>query len=97
MIAPINSDIISYAEASGNLSAVMDKVWDDNAPIVITRESGRHVVVMNKDDYDSLCETEYLTASPANAAALDEAIAQVAAGRTVPMKFDAAGRLVRAD
>lgn len=92
----INSDIISYAEASGNLSAVMDKVWDDSAPVIITREGGKPVVVMNKDDYDGICATEYLTSSPANAKALDEAIGQVAAGKTVPMTFDASGRLVRA-
>jgi len=93
----ILSDIFSYAEASSNLNEVMEKVWEDNAPVIITREGGRHVVVINKDDYDGWCETEYLTSTPANTTALNEAISEVALGKTVSMKFNAAGRLVRAD
>ena len=91
------SDILSLSEASSNLNALMDKVWDDSAPVIITREGGKHVVVMSKDDYDGWCETEYLTSTPANTKALNEAIAEVALGKTVPMKFDPDGRLVRAD
>lgn len=95
---PTTNDILSYAEASGNLTAVMDKVWNDHAPVIITREGGRHVVVMSKEEYDSLCETEYLLSSPANAAALNEAADQVAAGKTVAMRIDpASGKILRED
>jgi antitoxin YefM len=93
----ISSDIISYTQARNNLKAVMDKVWDDSTPVVITRAGGKSVVVMSKDDYDSMKETEYLLSSPVNAGALRESIAQVEAGKTVPMKLNKAGTLVRAE
>ncbi len=90
------SDILSYAEASSNLHAVMDKVWDDNTPVIITREGGRHVVVINKDDYDGWCETEYLTSTPANAKALNDALEYVASGKPlVRMRLTDAGEIVR--
>jgi antitoxin YefM len=93
----ITNDIISYTEARNNLKAVMDKVWDDSAPVVITRSGGKPVVMMSKEEYDSLCETEYLTSTKANKKALDDGLKQIAGGKTVVMKFDKAGRLVRAD
>ena len=67
----LTSDIITYTEARNNLKAVMDKVWDDSVPVFITRPGGKHVVVMNKDDYDRRNETEYLTSTKANKKALD--------------------------
>ena len=91
----LSGDIISYSHARNNLKAVMDKVWDDCAPVFITRNGGKPVVVMSKEAYDSMNETDYLLSSPANAAALRESLEQVKAGNTVRMKFDKNGRLVR--
>ncbi|MFO0110491.1 MAG: type II toxin-antitoxin system Phd/YefM family antitoxin [Alphaproteobacteria bacterium] len=90
-------DIISYTQARNNLKAVMDKVWNDSAPVVITRAGGKAVVMMSKDEYDSMTETDYLLSSPANARELRAAIKEVSEGRTIPMKFNKAGKLVRAD
>ena len=95
---PLTSDIITFTEARNNLKAVMDKVWDDSAPVIITRPGGKHVVVMNKDDYDSMDATAYLTSTKANKKELDEAIAYVESGKPlVRMKLNAKGKLVRAD
>lgn len=80
---PLSSDIISYTEARNNLKAVMDKVWDDSAPVTITRSGGKAVVVMSKEDYDSLMETDYLLRSPANAAALRESAQQARDGEVI--------------
>ena len=52
---PNYSDIVSLQEASRHLNALMDKVWDDSAPAIITQDGGKHVVMMNKDDYDKMC------------------------------------------
>lgn len=91
----ISGDIISYTEARNNLKEVMDKVWDDCAPVFITRNGGRPVVMMSKEAYDSMNETEYLLSSPANAAALREGVEQIKKGNTVRMKFNKQGKLVR--
>jgi len=98
MTKSLSGDIISYTEARNNLKAVMDKVWDDCAPVVITRAGGGAVVVMSKEEYDSWKETDYLLSSPANAARLREALDNSKQGKNmVEMKFDKNGRLVRAD
>ena len=39
---------ISYTAARENLAATMDKVCDDHAPIVITRNREQAVVMMGK-------------------------------------------------
>ncbi len=78
---PLTSDIITFTEARNNLKAVMDKVWDDSAPVIITRPGGKHVVVMNKDDYDSMDATAYLTSTKANKAQLDKGLRDYKEGK----------------
>jgi antitoxin YefM len=73
-------DIVTYSEARNNLKSVLDKVVDDRMPTVIYRQRGESVVVMAKDDYDSIMETRYLMSSPANAQRLRESIVQMNAG-----------------
>lgn len=53
----------------------MDKVNDDHAPMLVTRQGGRPVVVMSLDDFTAWEETTYLLRSPANAQRLTRAIA----------------------
>ncbi len=73
----------SSTELRANLSAMMDKVNDDHEPLLVTRSGGKPVIVLSLDDYEAMDETAYLTASPANAKALREAIARVERGEMV--------------
>jgi antitoxin YefM len=93
----LSGDIISYTEARNNLKEVMDKVWDDCAPVFITRNGGRPVVVLSQEQYNGMNETDYLLSSPANASALREGMEQIKKGNTVRMKLDKNGKLVRAN
>ncbi len=77
----LSGDIISYTEARNNLKAVMDKVWDDCAPVFITRNGGRPVVVLSQEQYDSMNETDYLLSSPANAAELRASLKEANQGK----------------
>ena len=74
---------ISYTAARENLASTMDKVCDDHAPIIITRNRDQAVVMMSLEDYESLEETAYLLRSPANAKRLSEGIAQLERGEGV--------------
>ncbi len=74
-------DIVSYSEARARLAEIMDKVVDDAAPVVITRQRQRPVVMMSKREYDSLQATLHLLSSPTNAVRLRQAIADADAGR----------------
>ena len=62
---------------------MMDRVNDDHEPLMVTRAKGRPVVMISLEDYAAMDETAYLTASPANRAALDKAIAEIEAGNFV--------------
>jgi antitoxin YefM len=67
-------EAISYSLTRQHLSEIMNKVSDDRAPILITRQKGSPVVMMSLDDYNALEETAYLLRSPKNAKRLMESI-----------------------
>ena len=61
---------VSYSELRNNLASYMDEVCDNRAPLFVTRQNARSVVLMSEDDYENLMETVHLLKSPANAARL---------------------------
>lgn len=76
-------DTISFTEARSNFRKTMDKVCDDRAPVIITRQNERPVVMMSLEDYHSMEETFYLMRSPANAKRLLTSIRNIRAGKKV--------------
>ena len=73
-------DAITYSHARGHLAETMGKVCDDHAPVIITRQHQRSVVMISLEDYQALEETAYLLRSPKNARRLLESIAELEAG-----------------
>lgn len=74
-------DTMSYTAFRNDLASVLDKVNDDHKPVLITRQNGKPAVVISLEDFQAYEETAYLMASPKNAARLNDAINQVAAGK----------------
>ena len=74
-------DAITYTQARKNFTSVMNQVCDDHAPIIITRQSERPVVMMSLEDYSAIEETLYLLKSPANAQRLYKALEQSKEGK----------------
>jgi len=74
-------DAISYSTARANLAKTMDKVCDNHAAIIITRQRDASVVMISLDDYQALEETAYLLRSPTNARRLLGAIERLATGQ----------------
>ena len=74
-------DAITYTQARKNFSSVMNQVCDDHAPIIITRQSERPVVMMSLEDYSAMEETMYLLKSPANAQRLYKALEKLKEGK----------------
>ena len=70
---------ITYTTARAKLADTMDRVCEDHAPIIITRNGEQAVVMMSLDDYEALEETAYLLRSPRNARRLLESIASLEA------------------
>ena len=82
---------ISYTAARENLASTMNKVCEDHAPIIITRNRDQAVVMMSLEDFEALEETAYLLKSPKNARRIMSAIAQLDAGKGVARKIDLEG------
>lgn len=80
-------DTISYSAFRSHLASTLDKVNEDHVPVLITRQNGKPAVVMSLEDFKSYEETAYLMASPVNAARLNEAIAEVEAGKATRRKL----------
>ena len=80
-------DAITYSAARANLASTMDRVCDDHAPLIITRNGEQSVVMLSLEDFQALEETAYLLRNPANAKRLLSAAAQLAAGKGVARKL----------
>jgi len=76
-------DTISYSAFRTHLASTLDKVNDDHKPILVTRQNGKHAVVMSLEDFHAYEETAYLMTSPKNAERLSQTIADVEAGKVV--------------
>ena len=83
---------VSYSELRNNLASYMEEVCDDRAPLVVTRQNARSVVIMSEEDYEGLMETVHLLKSPANAARLLRSIADARENKLTEREItDAAG------
>ena len=76
-------ETINYSAFRARLASVLDKVNEDQKPLLITRQNGKPAVLMSLDEFHACQETAWLMASPGNAARLTESIAQIDAGETV--------------
>lgn len=72
---------VSYTELRGNLAAYMDGVCDDRAPLFVTRQNARSVVLISEEEYEGLMETVHLLKSPANSARLLRSIKEADEGK----------------
>jgi antitoxin YefM len=74
---------ISQTTLRTNLAHYLDKAATSRAPIVITRSTGKGVVVLlSEAEFAGWQETVHLLSSPANAARLLASIAEAQAGHT---------------
>ena len=72
---------VSYTQFRNNLASYMDEVCDGRAPLVVTRQNARSVVLISEEDYEGLMETVHLLKSPANAARLLRSIKDADRGK----------------
>ena len=70
---------ITATEARKNLFGLIQEVNDDHAPVEVVSKHG-NAVLISKDDYDALTETDYLLRSPKNAKRLIESLERARAG-----------------
>lgn len=73
--------ITNYSDFRLKLKSYLDKVFQSNTPLYVTRTKGENVVVLSESDYESLMETFYLLKSPKNAERLFRAVDQYNEGK----------------
>lgn len=74
-------DAISYTTARNNLAKTIDKVNEDHAPVIITRQKGKSAVLISLDDFNAYEETAYLLRNPKNAERLLQSVQAVEKGQ----------------
>ena len=76
-------EITSYSNFRQNLKGFMDSVLKNRAPLFITRTKGEDVVMLSKEDYESMEETLYLLSNPRNAERLAKGIQEYEEGKGI--------------
>jgi antitoxin YefM len=71
---PVHVRSITYTAAREDLANTINRVCEDHAPVIITRNRDQSVVMLSLAEYESLQETAYLLRSPANAQRLLAAV-----------------------
>ena len=72
---------VSYTDFRQHLAKYMDEVWKSRAPLRVTRQNARTVVMLSEAEYEGMVETLHLLRSPANAERLLRSIKSAEAGR----------------
>jgi len=78
---------ITYTAARENLASTINRVCEDHAAVVITRNRDQAVVMLSLAEYEALQETAYLLRSPANAKRLLQAIDALKRGKGIKRKL----------
>lgn len=73
-------DALTFSYARSKLAEVMRQVNEDHAPVMVTTQRGKPVVMISLDDYNSLEETAYLLRDPKRARRLMDSVDRLRAG-----------------
>jgi antitoxin YefM len=73
-------DVVGFSDARAKFKALMDRVVSAREPVVITRQKAEAVVMVSLSDWNAITETLHLLSTPANAARLRDAIAELERG-----------------
>lgn len=68
---------VSYTEFRAHLATYLDRVEEDRAELVVTRQNRPDIVVLPRAELNSIRETLYLLSTPANAKRLLDSVAEL--------------------
>ena len=85
---PVHVKSITYSAARENLASTINRVCEDQAPVMITRNRDQAVVMLSLAEYESLQETAYLLRSPANAKRLFKSLDAIKRGKVIRKKLN---------
>ena len=68
---------VSYTEFRAHLATYLDRVEEDRAELVVTRQNRPDIVVLPRAELNSIRETLHLLSTPANAKRLLDSVAEL--------------------
>lgn len=68
---------ITFSDFRNQLKYYLDQVADDHSQLLIKRTRGEDVIVMSKEDYETIMETFYLISNTNNAVHLAKSLEQI--------------------
>lgn len=74
-------EITTFTDFRRNMRSYFEKVFTMGKPLFISRPKGHDMVLISKDEYNSMQETFHLLKSPKNAERLLEAVKSDKAGK----------------
>lgn len=72
----MTTETISYTSLRQNLSSVLSRIETNKETYLVTRKQHADIVMIARDDYDSLVETLHLLSNTANSSRLNESLQQ---------------------
>lgn len=89
------ADHVPLAEAKNRLSEVVDRIRREHGRVVITKHGHPAAVILSMEDLESLEETLEVLSDPELLAAIRDAEADVAMGRTERLTKEQARALIK--
>ena len=72
----MTTETISYTSLRQNLSSVLSRIEANKETYLVTRKKHADIVMIARDDYDSLVETLHLLSNTVNSSRLNESLQQ---------------------
>lgn len=78
----------TYSNLREHLASFLDKVTDDQEPVIVRRKGGRDVALIPASELAGLMETAHLLRSPRNARRLRAAMRRAERGEGISMTVE---------
>jgi antitoxin YefM len=78
---------VNFSDARKNFAETMSRVTNNAEPVRVMRRDAPDIVMIDAAEYDAMIETIYLFSNPANAAHINESLAQMERGEVVTVDY----------
>ena len=78
---------VTFSDARKHFADTMNRVTNNAEPVRVMRRDAPDIVMIDAGEYEAMLETIYLFSNPANAAHLNESLAQLERGEVVTVDY----------